>query len=169
MTALARMGRRLDPAQELTNSLGETYFASGFNWYVKINQNLEAAGAARRVLAPTLVRPVVPILDAALTRLFVTGAVGKTQVRLTAGSPNLAFFHFVAARITTQGRSAIAAGLKFQRILVPDGARRITFQAQIEATFGTIDLLLRMHVLVRSQDSEGQRSPADTLFTDALP
>jgi len=41
-----------DPAQELTNSLGETYFASGFNWYVRINTHLAIAAAAERDDAP---------------------------------------------------------------------------------------------------------------------
>ncbi len=158
-----------DPAQELTNSLGESYFASGANWYLRINDHLEAAGEARRNDAPTLVRPVAPILDDADTFLFITDGSFSTRVRLLPGSPNLGFNHLIVARVTTQGRTAIAAGFKFQLFAIPDGFRRIFFQPEIEATWGTIVIDQRMFVQIQSQDSHGQRSPIDSTFTDALP
>lgn len=157
-----------DPAQELTNSLGVTYFASGFNWYIRINDHLELAGLSRRVVAPVLVRPVAPILDNAGTQLFITGGSADTRIRLDAASPNLAFRHLVVARVSFQGRSAFAAGFKFERIPVPDVNRRIFFQTEIEATFGTIALEQRMFVQVQTQDPNGQRGPIDSFFTDAL-
>lgn len=155
-------------AQDLTNSLGETYSVSGFNWYVRINDHLELAGEARRVDAPTLTRPTAPILSDADTLLYITSGSANTRIRLTGGSPNPGFNHYVAARITGQGRSAIAAGFKFQKIAIPDVNLRILFQSPIEATFGTIDLGQRMFVVLQSQDSHGQRSPSDTYYTDAL-
>ncbi len=156
-----------DPPQELTNSLGETYFASGFNWYVKINDQLEAAGEARRDDAPTLTRPLAPILFDAGVQLWTTGGAENTRIRLGSGSPNLGFNHVIIARITGQGRTAIAAGFKFELIDVPDGNRRIFFQTPIQQSFGTIALLQRMFVQVRTQDSHGQRSPLDATFADA--
>lgn len=155
-----------DPAQELTNSLAETYFASGFNWYIRINDHLEAAGEARRDDAPTLVRPVAPIYGS-FVQLFTTGAASNTRIRLSGASPNPTFNHVVEARITGQGRTAIAAGFKFQIIAVPDAGLRIFFQNQIETTFGTIVLLQRMFCNTRSQDSQGQRSPLVTIAVDA--
>ncbi len=156
------------PAQDLINSLGETYSASGFNWYVRINDHLELAGEARRVDAPTLTRPLAPILSDAGTLLYKTGGSANTRIRVTGASPNPGFNHYVSARITGEGRSAIAAGFKFQIIDVPDGTLRIFFQTPIETTYGTIALDQRMFVVLQSQDSHGQRSPSDTYFTDAL-
>ncbi|MEE8539994.1 MAG: hypothetical protein V3S54_09260 [Woeseiaceae bacterium] len=147
-----------DPPQELTNSLGETYFASGPNWFVRINLHLVAAGEATRVDAPTLTRPLAPILDTA-TRLSTTAGVGNTRVQFTVASPNLGFNHVMQARVTDQGRTAIAAGFKFQIIAVPNVSRIVVFQDEIEATFGTIILGQRMFMQARSQDSHGQRSP----------
>lgn len=155
------------PAQDRTNTLGETFSASGFNWFVKINDQLESAGEARRDLSPTLTRPVAPILDEPSSQLWTTASGLLTRIRLDAASPNLAFNHAIEARITTQGRSAIAHGFKFQVIDVLDVNRRFFFQPEIESTFGTIDILKRMHYNVRTQDSHGQRSPADSAFTDA--
>lgn len=49
-----------DPAQELTNSLGEAYYASGFNWYATLG--IRASRIARAISAtpPTAARPTNP-------------------------------------------------------------------------------------------------------------
>ncbi len=156
-----------DPPQELTNSLGETYFISGFNWFVRINDHLEAAGEARRVDAPTLTRPLAPILAPAGDQLWITAGAQDTRVRTTGPSPDPTFNHVVFARITGQGRTAIAAGFVLQIIAVPNVDLRIFFQDEIEAAFGTIALLQRMFVQLRIQDAHGQRGPLDSDFADA--
>ena len=154
------------PAQDLINSLGETYSISGFNWYVKINLALEAAGEARRVDAPTLTRPSAPIFDAGV-ELFITSGSTDTRVRYDATTPDITFNHTVFARIAGQGRSALASNFAFQIIGVPNVARRIFFQDELEAAFGTIALGQRMFVHSSAQDSHGQRSPIDSTFVDA--
>ncbi len=155
-----------DPAQELTNSLGETYFISGFNWYVKINLALEAAAEARRDDAPTLTRPSAPIFDSGV-ELFITGGSTATRVRYDVTTPDITFNHTVFARITGQGRSALASNFAFQIIAVPNAARRIFFQTELEAAFGNIVLGQRMFVHSSAQDAHGQRSPIDSTFVDA--
>lgn len=156
-----------DPAQELTNSLGETYFASGFNWYVHVNQNLDAADEARRDDAPTLIRSAPPQITISPNFFFITAGSALTRIQMDGGSPNLGFNHVIIARITGQGRSAIAAGFKFQILAVPTGTRVIFFQDEIEATFGTIVLGHRMHAQVTIQDSHGQRSTFAAKHYDA--
>lgn len=71
------------PTRPLTNSLGETYNASGFNWYCRINTHLEDAGLAWRSTAPTLPLPA-PITAA--NWLFDNGA-GGGLARLNISSP----------------------------------------------------------------------------------
>ncbi len=51
------------PAQILVNSLGETYFITGFNWYVTINVRLLNIFRTLLVLPPTLTRPAAPTID----------------------------------------------------------------------------------------------------------
>ncbi len=155
-----------DPAQELTNSLGETYFASGFNWYVRINLNLQSAGAAQRVDAPTIARPAAPIFSSG-TALRTTAGGGNTRAFFDVASPNLGFEHVLEARITSQGRTAIASGFKFQIVDVPNVSRVIVFQPEIEATFGTITLGQRMFINARTQNAHGRRSPLDSFLVDA--
>ncbi len=51
-----------DAAQELFNSLGESYYATGFNWFSRINTHLILSGLARRNGAPTDPTPAMPTL-----------------------------------------------------------------------------------------------------------
>lgn len=50
------------PAQELTNSLGETYYASGANWFTKCNTRLLTMGRSTITATPTQARPAAPTL-----------------------------------------------------------------------------------------------------------
>jgi len=50
-------------AQALTNSLGETYYASGWNWFCKCNIRLLRVGRATRNDKPTQARPAAPTID----------------------------------------------------------------------------------------------------------
>ncbi len=52
-----------DPAQELTNSLGESYFASGFNWFCKCNIRLLRVGRSTIQAIPTQARPASPTIS----------------------------------------------------------------------------------------------------------
>jgi len=49
-----------DPAQELTNSLGETYYASGYNWFTKCNVRLLRLSLSTISAVPTQARPAAP-------------------------------------------------------------------------------------------------------------
>lgn len=67
LTPAQRAGWRTfaaDPAQELFNSLGDGYFASGFNWFVKCNiRNLRVTAPIRDDF-PTQARPAPPTITA---------------------------------------------------------------------------------------------------------
>lgn len=51
------------PAQDRTNSLGETFSASGFNWFCIINVRLTNIGRATRTAVPTQSRPAAPTIS----------------------------------------------------------------------------------------------------------
>lgn len=156
-----------DPAQEKTNSLGENFFASGFNWYIEINEALEAAEEARRVDAPIFIRPPPPILQPAVETFFVTGAAVDTHVFLATGSPGLGVNLVIFALVTGQGRTAISGNLTAMKIAIPSAGRKVFYQDEIEAAFGTIILGQREFFHVQVQDSQGQRSPLVANFDDA--
>lgn len=50
-------------AQALTNSLGETYYASGFNWFCKCNTRLLRSGRSLITATPTQARPAAPTIS----------------------------------------------------------------------------------------------------------
>lgn len=156
-----------DPPQELTNSLGETFFASGFNWFIRINLNLEAAGAARRVDAPTLVRPPAPIIQSASLR--ITTSIFQSTIQYTVADPDLSALHTSFARVfNSQGRTTSSGNRAFMLLAVPNIFRAIAFQPEIESAFGEILLGQRAFYSTRIQDAHGQRGPADTITVDAI-
>jgi len=65
-------------AQALVNSLGETYYASGYNWFVKCNIRLLRVGRATISAAPTIPRPAAPTI----TGLNVTQAGTDTEISI---------------------------------------------------------------------------------------
>ncbi len=52
------------PAQDLTNPLGETYSASGYNWFCKCNIRLLRTGRATISATPSQARPSAPTINA---------------------------------------------------------------------------------------------------------
>lgn len=50
-------------AQELTNSMGETYYASGYNWFVKCNVRLLRVERSTIAAVPAQARPSAPTID----------------------------------------------------------------------------------------------------------
>ena len=156
-----------DAAQELTNSLGETYFISGFNWYVRINLHLLQAAGGVRDDAPTNTRPALPIIGSGGTNFYTTAGALVTRIIMDAGSPGLAEQHFVTAIVTGQGRTVYPDNQTYMINEVPNGARRLLFQDEIESSFGDIILGQRMFASVQVQDDQGQRSAPATIFKDA--
>lgn len=51
-----------DPAQELENSLGDAYYASGYNWFCKSNVRLLRVGRATIQAIPAQARPAAPTI-----------------------------------------------------------------------------------------------------------
>lgn len=85
-----------DPAQELTNSLGEPYYVSGFNWYCRINTHLLVAGDARRATFPTNARPPIPTIDSVACKTPI-----DTEVRYKLDFPGGEFDgYYVIAYVT---------------------------------------------------------------------
>lgn len=72
-----------DPAQELTNSLGEDYFASGFNWFSKCNIRLLRVGRSTITAIPTQARPAAPTIS----NFYISPAGTDTNLA-TGGTPS---------------------------------------------------------------------------------
>ncbi len=150
-----------DPAQELTNPLGETYFISGHAWFVRINSHLDEAGAASRVDAPTLTRKGAPTIEA--LRMEATGSSGDSNVRLPAASPDLGEIHLVAIRFYySKGRQSATSSFRHVYLALPTATRFLVFQTPLEALVGDVPIDTKGFVQVSIQDAHGQRGPVAT-------
>lgn len=147
-----------DPAQELTNSLGETYFVSGFNWYVRINTHLSGAGAAARTAAPTLTRPVAPIQ--ATLALFTDPPPTETRVFYNAGDPDLGELHTVNFSMFNSEGKIVAPNVMPLLLIEIPVAQFIVIQDEVLERFGVTSAGMRGFVSSRTQDAHGQRGPA---------
>ncbi|KKL46357.1 hypothetical protein LCGC14_2346350, partial [marine sediment metagenome] len=81
-------------AQELTNSLGDAYYISGYGWFCKCNVRLLRVGLTPLVPVPTQARPAAPTIDD--FRVCTAGAVepdlcccGVATASTDQGAPNL--------------------------------------------------------------------------------
>ncbi len=156
------------PAQDLQNSLGITYSASGFNWFVRINLHLEAVGAAQRDDAPTLTRPLAPIIENWKPR--VTTSATDSLVRYKATDPDLTAFHTVFVKMfNSEGREVAADNFTRITIQVPNASRIINLPTQLEERFGTLIDGMRAFLESQIQDAHGQRGPTDVEVADMLP
>jgi hypothetical protein len=148
------------PAQDLTNSLGETYSASGFNWFVKINRQRATVGSPFRFGAPVAAVPVTPTINAAI---------------LTAVEPPISQIAFAATYF------AVDDAIVYM-MLNPSVGRGVANQAQyvihhvqtaaigipvmqinpLVDTFGIVNTSMSGHLKVYRQNSEGRRSVPST-------
>lgn len=153
-------------AQDLTNSLGETYSASGFNWYIKINTQLALAGRAARVAAPTATRPAAPNVTAQI--LATTASVKVTSVRVDPLDPDFgADAAVLSTYFMTQGRGFANKARQWLSTEQPAGAGLVNLNAEVIGKYGNIELGSRIFYFVHYQDLEGQRGPATEVSTDA--
>jgi hypothetical protein len=144
------------PAQALINSLGETYYISGFLWCVKINRWRYEVGQAFSGTVPTLAKSAAPTANyvrwvAPPTSSIVAWAVGGVVdpyvmlfVRLvTAATPN----------VCTSGYKICATGA---------GAPATQLYFGYSVPFGVPGVGYRQFFRLSQQNAEGYRSAAQS-------
>lgn len=108
-----------DPAQELTNSLGEAYYVSGFNWFVGLSTQLQRVGRAALDPAPSIAQPAAPaITELRITQSgsesdLCTGGTATASSTAAGSSPDNAFDDNPATFWRTV-TSTIAAWLQYE-------------------------------------------------------
>jgi len=155
------------PAQDKTNTLGEVYSASGFNWFVEININRADGGQVQLDTAPVGARPGVSIINT--FDFYETGAATDTFFNLDVTSPGHFGTHVIKAEVTNSiGRVALAEIRTYMINRVDVGTTRdFPFQDEAEAHFGTLQVGQKMFATIQRQDSEGQRGPAASASAEA--
>jgi len=154
------------PAQEKTNSLGQPYYASGFNWYCAINIRLTNVGRATRATPPVIARPAAPTLSAMNT--YHTGHALPSNVVYPAGTfSGYDLILFIAAA----NSHGVISKYNAWRLILQSQAPGSTFtnyQTELEAAFGVIATTQRLFCRLHRQTTDGVRSAASTTWDDPL-
>jgi len=155
-----------DPAQELTNSLGETYFATGQNWFIRINSHLIRSGRTIRSAPPSEPLPTLPG-DEFLQFVLVSGDLEIIQWR----SPSNGFATdkdypvFVTYAPVTSQIVAPNTGILLKPGTTPlTGGQR--FQVQFDNQWGAPITAYRIYSTIYAQGTQGRRGESTTSFND---
>lgn len=144
--------------QALTNSLGQTYYASGFNWYVRINNHLLSGAQSRRATYPTLSRPAAPAQNAPT---YESPTLYGSYCALN--HPSNTFLGYLAVCFIAFGPqgSALSPKNRWRLVYCAKGPYVTTEHMGIEvrALFGDIPIGWSAFFRVQRQDTHGQRSP----------
>jgi hypothetical protein len=153
------------PAQQRTNSLGETYYCSGFNWFCIVNVRLLYAGQAIRDVFPAKARPAAPTI----TGFDFNDVAGVPQAEVTYGAGEFAATETIvvaAAYIPGGGRSVQYGTYPVLAAEPNPGASPFDFATEFVAQFGTPQAGARAFVRVYKQTDDGLRSSAWSDFQD---
>lgn len=146
------------PAQALINSLGETYYASGFAWFVKCNVRLKRMALAAVVNAPIVARPAAPTLTSLLFSITGAPSAGKVTWPL---NTFLNYNQVTEMQIyNSVGRRVAVSGYKEIRLLLVPDPLSNNYQDQWQAVFGTVQLGQKGFIRMYRQTAEGDRSAA---------
>jgi len=143
-------------AQTLTDSLGQPYFASGFNWYITTNTNLAIIAGAAAVTAPVAARPAAPVVTA-----FVWSASSTSQPRWTmaVGDPGLALNHAMFLTIVNSIGLLVAPVVDYYMTFgIPNAGRQLHCRTQALTKFGTAFVGQRAFGRIHVIGADGQRS-----------
>lgn len=152
------------PAQEKFNSLGESYYASGFNWYVAINDRLLNVGRGTRTTPPVIARPAAPTISGLVVRSTASGLPS------TVAYPSGEFTGFdlilFVALANSQGVLSKYQGWRLVHQTQTPGLAAEAFQSELEAAFGTIIVTQRGFIRLARQTTDGVRSSFGTDWDD---
>lgn len=153
-------------AQDKIDSLGETFSISGFAWYVALSNNLVRANRTAIDSAPVLGTPATPVIESASLNDDSSGT--SSQVKMTAGSPQLSSDHIVTGNVVnTLARTTTTINRKWLTTEVPNVNRVANFQGEINEKFGTIQLEQFAFYEVQIQNLEGRQGSVASISVQA--
>lgn len=121
-------------AQQLTDSLGQPYYANGMNWYVTVNTARAQMGLVALATAPVAAAPAAPTVESVN---FSISTATHPKVKIAAASPTIALFHQCwIVIVNSQGIGNQPAVVYLMRTAVPNASRDLELGPQAFAKFG---------------------------------
>lgn len=141
-----------------TNSLGETYYLSGFQWYVRCNTRLELMGRAWLTNPPAGAYPADPTINSIVVAADANGGAGQ----VTYPANEFVGFDLVLCLAVTQGWGSISCFRRytFLEYTQAPGNANEWFTTPLRAKMGWVLTGNRYHSYTWRQSSEGLRSAA---------
>lgn len=151
------------PAQALTNSLGLTYYASGWNWFVKNVRQQLSVTMSPTYTAPVGARPGKPTIS---TMAVSTPAGGNMWITFPAGEFTGAFIVFFARMWNSQAVYSGVFQLKLVFGKVQDTTTYKWIRADMAAVFGVPIIGQRACAEIHRQNTDGQRSKGWVMYAN---
>jgi hypothetical protein len=154
-----------DPAQELTNSLDEGYYISGFLWWNKISCELIRAGREPLETGWNVTKPTAPSI---LTLVVSVGAVAS-EITYAGGTFDPSYDCIINMCI---GQS-VGAAAKPQTLLClgayqTPGGTSLDISADVAAQFGGVRVGQRAFAEIFRQNVLGYRSAPTAMAADVV-
>ena len=146
-----------DVAQELTDSLGQAYYASGLNWFITVNIARAQMGLGQLSAAPTVAVPAAPNVEAAS---FSISSSSQPKVKIAAGSATLTLNHQCwLVIVNSQGQTIAPTNYYWMRTGVPNASRDLELRSFALAKFGTFTINQRAFFATNALNSDGRYGP----------
>ncbi len=151
------------PAQDLIDSLGNTYSASGFNWYIRLGIHALMRGAV------PLTSPAGVMTPATVTILTFTVTTVPAFTVTYAGNPFAGFFFVVTmAKSFSDGLLSKEFDYKWTASSGVASPATKSFTAQGVAAFGTPQMGDRYYLRVFKEQTGGRRSAPFAIATTVI-
>lgn len=143
------------PAQQLTNSLGQTYFISGFQWFMKINLWKFAVSQTVQPTAPVAAKPTPPTIST----LTVNSSPALARITYPAGTfPAGHTVLIILSQYPSTGLAAPAGFFKVTGFQLNPSSTTFTFTGQFLFIQGNPNAGYTAFARVYDQNAEGYRS-----------
>lgn len=153
------------PAQQKTNALGETYYCSGWNWFVANVRQQRMVTATPTYTAPVGARPGAPTIST--VNIYTTGG-GSSNITY----PNNEFLNaYIILKMKLWASQAVISGNFNTRLVFtagPDNPTQTWFQVEIINIYGTPIIGQRACVTVCKQNTDGQRSSETVNYANVV-
>jgi hypothetical protein len=148
------------PAQARTDSLGATYYLSGFQQFVALSSGLLLAARAIIAAAPTLAKPVAPTISA----MAITAFSGAASISYAAGTFTPLYDCVIELSLSPFAGTTVAPS-KFIYVCtgqVPAGTSFV-FTTQLAARLGKLTAGQKAYARSYRQNLQGYRSAPTAL------
>jgi len=154
-----------DPAQELTNPLGEAYYISGFLWFVRMSRWLLTCGRDLIESAPALGVPPAPTVSS----LQVSAGAAASQITYPASEFGPDYDCIIELNLST---SVGTYAPSIPPVLIGGfqipGASPLDFSPELAPPYPLIQVGQRAFAHVYRQSSEGYRSSPTSAAADVV-